>query len=174
MTTPTSPSAATAAGQAWLTHLLCQLGVAAPITTAPLAGFEQLEGLWLTIESGQLSPAQVQLLLGESGQVLDAIQYLLNITYNINRPKDDHGVFTLELAGHRLKRLQELQAMADRVAAEVRASQTEVEMPPLSAAERRLVHTLFKDVPDLKTCSRGQEPDRRLVVQPRSAVDVET
>jgi spoIIIJ-associated protein len=166
MTTPLSPSAD---GQAWLTQLLTQLGVSASITAAPLAGFEQLEGLWLTIESGELSAEQVQLLLGEGGQVLDAIQYLLNITYNINRVKDDHAVFTLELAGHRLKRLRELQAIADQVAAEVRASQAETEMPPLSAAERRLVHTLFKDVPDLETFSRGQEPDRRLVVQPCSA-----
>jgi spoIIIJ-associated protein len=177
MTTELSQSDSTAshatepvvAGQAWLTDLLKHLGASPSITPAPLAGFEQLDGLWLTIESAGLSPEQTQLLLGEKGQVLDAIQYLLNITYNINRAKDDHAVFTLELAGYRLKRLQELQALADQIAAQVRETHAEVEMPPLSAAERRLVHTLFKDISDLETFSRGQEPDRRLVVQPRSA-----
>lgn len=159
----------TAVGQAWLGQLLEHLGSPAPITPQPLAGFEQLDGLWLTIESESLSSEQTQRLLGEGGQVLDAIQYLLNITYNLNRAKDDHAVFTLELDGYRLQRLQALQALADQVAKQVRESQKEAEMPPLSAAERRLVHTLFKDIADLETFSRGQEPDRRLVVQPRSA-----
>ena len=42
-------------------------------------------------------------------------------------------------------------------------------MPLLSSAERRQIHNLLKDMEDMETESRGQEPDRRLVVKPRSA-----
>jgi spoIIIJ-associated protein len=155
-------------GQQWLQHLLAQSGFAANVKEGALPGFEQLEGVWLTIQASDLSEQQVQLLLADSGHALDAFQYLLNINLNLGKDKDHHTSFTIELADHRRQRLQELQALADQVAAEVRATQREAEMPPLSAAERRLVHTLFKAVPDLETFSRGQEPDRRLVVQPRT------
>lgn len=154
-------------GQQWLQNLLAQSGFAAQVTAGPLPGFEQLEGVWLTIQAQDLSEQQVQLLLAEGGQALDAFQYLLNVNLNLGKDKDHHTAFTVELGDHRSKRLRELQALADQVAAQVRATQAEAEMPPLSAAERRLVHTLFKAVPDLETFSRGQEPDRRLVVQPR-------
>jgi spoIIIJ-associated protein len=156
------------AGQQWLHTLLGKAGLPANVMAGGLPGFEQLEGVWLTIQAAELSPQQVELLLGEGGQALDAIQYLLNVNLNLGKDKDQQTSFTIELGEHRVKRLRELQALADQVAAQVRQTQAEVEMPPLSAAERRLVHTLFKAVPDLATFSRGQEPDRRLVVQPQA------
>jgi spoIIIJ-associated protein len=156
-----------AQSQQWLQDLLAKTGLAVTVTPGGLPGFEQLEGVWLTL-GGDITAAQVQLLLADNGQPLDAIQYLLNVHLNLGKDKEHHTAFNVELAGHRHQRLQALQAMADQVAEQVRSSQTEVEMPPLSSAERRLVHTLFKDVPDLATVSRGQEPDRRLVVQLRT------
>ena len=55
----------------------------------------------------------------------------------------------------------------EQVAQQVRQTGEEVEMKSLSSAERRQIHTFLKDAEDLETESRGQEPDRRLVVRRR-------
>jgi spoIIIJ-associated protein len=163
MTTSQATSQA-AQGQQWLETLLSLSGFPATVKDE-LPETQAIDGPWLTINEADLTAEQANLLLANDAQILDAMQYLLNVTQNLGQDKDAQTAFTVELAGFRFKRLQELQALADQVAASVRESGTEQEMPPLSAAERRLVHTLFKSVPDLETYSRGQEPDRRLVVR---------
>ena len=98
-----------------------------------------------------------------------AMQYLINATLNIGQSRDDQAVYTIELAEHRLNRYKELRSLAEQAADQVRQTQTEFVTPALSAAERRMVHTILQDEPDLETFSRGQEPDRRLVVRLQSA-----
>jgi spoIIIJ-associated protein len=56
-----------------------------------------------------------------------------------------------------------------QIAEQVRQTGQEVEIKSLSSAERRQIHTFLKDANDLSTESRGQEPDRRLVIRLRSA-----
>lgn len=130
---------------------------------------------WLAIDSSTLTPEQTQLLIGEEGNVLDAIQYLTNTTLNIGRGEEDQTAYTIELAGYRVQRQMELQQLADQAAQQVRETGGESEIAALSAAERRQVHTYLKATyADLTTYSRGKEPDRRLVVQllqPDEAVD---
>jgi spoIIIJ-associated protein len=155
-------------GQQWLETLL------------PLAGFDasvgteqpQLEaefGHWLTIQASDLTEEQVDRLLASGAATLDAIQYLINATLNIGQSRDQQVVYTVELADHRLNRYRELRSLAEQAATQVRQSQTEFVTPAMSAAERRMVHTILQDEPDLETFSRGQEPDRRLVVRLRLA-----
>jgi spoIIIJ-associated protein len=120
---------------------------------------------WLTIPDDALSAEQLHILLGDEGQVLDSIQYLINSTLNIGQPKELQHAYTVELNSYRAKRQLELQAMAEAAAKQVRETGKEFEMVALSAAERRQLHTLLKSFGDLETYSRGQEPDRRLVVR---------
>jgi spoIIIJ-associated protein len=120
---------------------------------------------WLTIDHAHLSADQVQAVLGTEGAVLDAIQYLANTTLNLGQPEAAQQAYTIELAGYRVRRQSELQAMADQAAQQVRETGKAYEMLALSAAERRQVHTYLKAFDDLETESRGREPDRRLVVK---------
>jgi spoIIIJ-associated protein len=120
---------------------------------------------WLTIDHAHLSSDQVQAVLGTEGAVLDAIQYLANTTLNLGQPEAAQQAYTIELAGYRVQRQSELQAMADQAAQQVRETGKAYEMLALSAAERRQVHTYLKAFDDLETESRGREPDRRLVVK---------
>ncbi|MEN9216256.1 MAG: R3H domain-containing nucleic acid-binding protein [Gloeomargarita sp. HHBFW_bins_162] len=148
-----------ARGQAWLQEVLRLTGVNVPVTIDP-------QRQWLIIETQD--PRHIQALLGPQGTVLDALQYLANVNLNLHLPPEEQFPFTLELAGYRAKREKELAALVARVAEQVRTTQQEVAIPHLSAAERRQVHTLFQQYPDLETVSRGQEPDRYLVVLPRT------
>lgn len=151
-------------GQAWLTTLLQLASLPSTAEAAPIEAHED-GSCWLTIEATGLTPEQVSALLGTQGEVLDSIQYLINTTLNMGRAEDQQQPYTIELDSYRSRRQVELKNMAEQAAQQVRATGEDVEMAALSAAERRQVHTFLKSYEDLETSSRGQEPDRRLVVR---------
>lgn len=155
-------------GRQWLEELL-RLSSFPSTVNAELSPVEQEEpsSYWLTIDETPLTPQQIQLLIGPEGSVIDAIQYLANTILNIGRSSDQQASYTVELQGYRIRRQEELREMAEEAAVRVRQTGQEIEMKSLSAAERRQVHTFLKECTDLKTESRGEEPDRRLVVRLR-------
>lgn len=151
-------------GKQWLEELLRLAGVPSRVSSEPNAEVP-IEGGWLTIDADRLTPHQIEVLLGPGGLVLDSIQYLANSILNLGQDSDNQGAFTVDLAGHRMQRYVELKAMAEQAAEQVRETGRDCELKSLSSAERRQVHTILKEYDDLETCSRGQEPDRRLVVR---------
>jgi spoIIIJ-associated protein len=152
-------------GQAWLEQLFAASHLSAPISAALQENFSE-QSCWLTIDQSALPSEQVTALLGEGGKVLDAMQYLANVTLNMGLADEDKGAYTIELAGYRARRSEELVAIAEQAAQTVRESGQEYEIQSLSSAERRQIHTILKEHSGLETMSRGQEPDRRLVVKP--------
>ncbi|WP_193195042.1 protein jag [Nostoc sp. MG11] len=164
-------------GQQWLKSLLELTGISAEIQgdleTAQSQDSDSPEpdNYWLTIDKTNLTPEQIQLLIGIDGSVLDAIQYLANSVLNLSQPQEEQASYTIELNGYRVKRQAEIRALAEAAADEVRFSGQEVEIKSLSSAERRQVHTFLKDFGDLETFSRGKEPHRHLVVRPAVAVE---
>ncbi|PZO42977.1 MAG: RNA-binding protein [Leptolyngbya sp.] len=154
---------AATAGVNWLTTLLTMQGLPSTVTAQQVED-ESGESCWLTIAEAPLSSEQVQALIGDGGAALDSIQYLANTTLNLGKGQDEQQAFTIELAGYRAKRLEELKAMAAAAADQVLASGEEHEMQGLSSAERRQMHHFISAHEGLATFSRGREPDRRLVV----------
>jgi spoIIIJ-associated protein len=168
------PSSAQVAQQ-WLSQLLnyCSLDVSISITPPDCAQtrLKDFGGHWLTLDSQGLDESQLQSLMGEKGVVLDAMQYLVNATLNLGQDSSSQAAYTVELLGRREQRYLELAQMADDVAAQVRGTGEEVAMMPLPPAERRLIHTILGESEDLQTYSRGQEPQRCLVVGPKQPPD---
>ena len=158
-------------GQQWLEHLLKLAALPASVN----ANLDEVNSLdeshWLTIDSANLTEAQIETLTGADGVVLDSIQYLLNTILNLGQADEQRRAYTVELNGYRIRRQTELQQMAEQAANQVRETGEEYEMKALSSAERRQVHTFLKPFEDLETYSRGQEPDRRLVVRRLQAQD---
>lgn len=152
-------------GQQWLQELL-HLGDLKVDVKSELHPDYGGDSCWLVIDDSQLSSDQITTLLGANGDVIDAMQYLANTILNLGLESDQQCAYTVELAGYRLRRFKELDAMAETAVAQVRETGQEYELKDLSAAERRQVHTILKEYGDLETFSRGQEPDRRLVVRP--------
>ncbi len=161
-----------ARGTAWLQTLLGYSGVSASISGEfeedAIASEDSPEGesFWLTIDRTNLTPEQIQILIGIEGSTLDAIQYLANSILNLNQPPESQASYTIELNGYRVKRQEEIQALAFRSAEQVRSTGREVEIKSLSSAERRQVHTFLKEYSDLETFSQGREPHRHLIVRP--------
>jgi spoIIIJ-associated protein len=155
-------------GQQWLEELLRLSSLPASVeATDEDESQEDKPSYWLTIDKTQLTPQQIQTLIGPEGAALDAIQYLANSILNLGQDEEQQAAYTIELDGYRLRRQEELRALAAHAAQRVRETGEEFEMKSLSSAERRQVHTFLKECDDLETQSRGQEPDRRLVVRLR-------
>jgi spoIIIJ-associated protein len=161
-------NASAQAAQKWLSTLLSHFSLDIPIDTTPphsaQTRLKQFGGQWLTLNAEGLSELQVQSLMGSNGAALDAIQYLVNATLNLGQDTSSQAAYTVELLGHREQRYLQLAQLADDVAAQVRETGLEVAMTPLPPAERRLIHTILGEAEDLQTYSRGQEPQRCLVV----------
>ncbi|MGB3207717.1 MAG: R3H domain-containing nucleic acid-binding protein [Crinalium sp.] len=152
-------------GQQWLDQLLKLVGVPTVVSIEPPSeDVEISSGYWLTIDHSKLTPEQIDILIGPEGSTLDAIQYLANSILNINQDREQQSAYSIELDGYRLRRQAELRSLADHAAQQARETGREYEIKSLSAAERRQIHTFLQDCEDLETFSRGQEPDRRLVV----------
>jgi spoIIIJ-associated protein len=155
-------------GQQWLEELLRLSRLPANVQVSHTDSLqEDKPNYWLTIDQTKLTAKQIQILIGPEGAALDAIQYLANSILNLSQDEAGQAAYTIELDGYRLRRQKELRAMADYAAERVRQTGEEFEMKSLSSAERRQVHTFLKECDDLETHSRGQEPDRRLVVRRR-------
>ena len=154
-------------GKQWLEQLLSLSGIATIVDTQQPAETSP-PNYWLTIDPTTLTPNQIELLIGAEGATIDAIQYLANASLNIHQAEDLQAGYTIELDGYRQRRAIALKAVADEAAVRVRETGAEVVLQPMSSAERRQMHTFFDSDPsysDLSTYSRGQEPDRRLVVK---------
>ncbi len=156
-------------GKEWLEQLLELMNLTTTVTTE---GFEivtsDLNSRWLNIDGSNFTPEQKQQLIGNKGESIDAIQYLANTVLNLGAESEAQSSFVIELDGYRVRRNQELAVLTQEAIDRVRETGQEVEIPGLSSAERKQIHSLLQDVEDLKSESRGQEPDRRLIVQPQS------
>ena len=104
------------------------------------------------------------LLIGKHGSTIDALQHL--VARAAYRGQSDRKLVVVDAAGYRERRESALQRLADRAVSDALDFGRPVELEPMSAAERRLVHTYLRDRTDVQTHSEGDEPDRRLVVTP--------
>jgi spoIIIJ-associated protein len=104
------------------------------------------------------------LLIGKHGATIDALQHL---AARIAFRGDSHRKsVTIDAAGYRERREAALQRAADQAVEDALSYGRSVELEPMSAAERRIVHTYLRDRSEVATHSEGDEPDRRLVVSP--------
>jgi spoIIIJ-associated protein len=104
------------------------------------------------------------LLIGKHGSTIDALQHLvLRAAY---RGQEHRKQVTVDAAGYRERRESALHRMADRAAAEALRYDRPVELEPMRAPERKIVHLYLRDRIDIDTHSEGDEPDRRLVLTP--------
>ena len=105
------------------------------------------------------------LLIGKHGQTIDAIQYLANaIVYR--GQTEDRKAIVVDAAGYRERRKASLDALAVRSAERAASTGQRVELEPMTAVERKVVHLRLKDYPGVTTSSEGTEPNRFVVIAP--------
>ena len=107
------------------------------------------------------------MLIGRHGQTIDAIQYLANAILFRGRYEERKPVI-VDAAGYRDRRQATLDALALRLAEQAAATGQRVELEPMTAVERKIVHEKLKDDPEVETASEGTEPNRYVVIYPRN------
>src|SRR6478752_10073302 len=104
------------------------------------------------------------LLIGKRGQTIDALQLLC---YQAAfRGLRDRKRVVVDAAGYRERRRETLESRADRAAEQALSSNRQVEMDPMSAQERRVIHERLKERSGIETYSEGDEPNRSVIVAP--------
>jgi spoIIIJ-associated protein len=77
----------------------------------------------------------------------------------------DHLMFLVDVNDHRAKQIRDLQTKAVMMAERARSFQYDVELTPMSAYERLIIHTTLQDSPNVKTESQGEGRNRRVVIK---------
>jgi spoIIIJ-associated protein len=108
---------------------------------------------------------ELGLLIGKHGQTIDAIQYVANAA--ARRGGGDAKDVVVDAAGYRERRRATLETMAVRSAQQA-LREGRVELEPMTAIERKIVHLRLQEFPGVATSSEGAEPNRFVVV---SALD---
>lgn len=112
-----------------------------------------------------LEGKELGLAIGKRGQTLDALQYLTNVV--ANRGQKERVRFIVDAENYRERRRKSLEQLADRLAKEVIRTREKITLEPMSAADRKIIHTHLQHYAGVKTISEGEEPNRRVVLWPK-------
>ena len=152
-------------GEAAVARELLERVVSALDVEARVDVTEADEEVVATVTGGDLG-----VLIGRHGQMIDALQYLANAMAH-RSVGDERRRIVVDAAGYRARRSATLETLARRSAEQASATDRRVELEPMSAVERRIVHEALKDDPEVETASEGVEPNRYVVVLPRRSAD---
>jgi spoIIIJ-associated protein len=108
---------------------------------------------------------ELGLVIGKHGQTIDAIQYLVNAIVWRGQV-DGRKQVVVDAAGYRARREATLESLAVRSAERAVSSGRAVELDPMTAVERKVVHLCLKEFPGVGTRSEGTEPNRFVVIEP--------
>ncbi len=103
-------------------------------------------------------------LIGRGGRTLMALEYVVNAV--VNREGDEQWRVNIDVGGYKRRRDERLRQTAHRSADQVRKNGEPVELEPMSAAERRVIHMTLAEVPGVRTESAGEARDRRVIIHP--------
>jgi spoIIIJ-associated protein len=117
-----------------------------------------------------LTGPDLGIVIGRHGQTIDALQYLANAMAH-RALGSERLPITVDAAGYRARRLAMLESLARQSAQRAAATSRRVELEPMTAVERKIVHELLKDDPEVETVSEGSEPNRYVVVLPGHSAD---
>lgn len=110
----------------------------------------------------RLNGSDMGLIIGRRGQALDALQYLANIV--ANRYSDKFVRIVIDAENFRERRRQTLEELSDRLAERVSRSGKEIVLEPMSSQERKIIHSRLQNHPHVRTFSKGEDPNRRVVI----------
>jgi spoIIIJ-associated protein len=105
-------------------------------------------------------------LIGHHGDTLDALQYLANLASARKNSKGerDKSRVTIDIEGYRKKREETLRALARRMANKAKRNRRSVMLEPMSAYERRIIHSEIQNIEGVSTNSIGSDNNRKIVI----------
>ena len=145
-------------GVAFVKSLIHNMGITANITTS-----DREDGGKIIAVSGDEASVRI----GHHGETLDQLQYLVNLAANKKEGDDDEREYTrilVDVEGYRSRREDTLRSLAWRMSNRVLRSGKPVTLEPMSAYERRIIHSEVQKIKGVTTHSIGVENNRRVVI----------
>lgn len=112
-----------------------------------------------------ISTEQSALLIGKMGDNLTALQSIINTIYRHNEP--EAGFVGIDIEGYKKDRVEKVQAIAQEMAQKAIETGEDQHLKPMNAFERRSIHTLLSEDPNIITDSEGDGLSRHIVIKKR-------
>lgn len=148
------PEAGSARLREFLSTVLALLGVQGAIRIIEKAD----------LITADISGEELGVLIGKRGQTIDALEFLANMVLYPD-PRARKAV-SLDAQGYKRRRQASIERLAYQKAEEAVRKGRPVQLQPMTAAERKIVHLALKDWSEVTTQSEGREPDRAVVIRP--------
>ena len=147
-----------------LESLLVRLGVEASVVSEDKPPFEQgseaSEVITINVTGDDLG-----ILIGRRGQTLAALQHMVRLI--VAHQMKARVPIVIDVEGYKQRRYSALQALAWRIAEQVKERKKQFALEPMPAYERRIVHLSLADDPDVSTESTGVGEVRKVVIMPK-------
>ncbi len=149
------------AAEGILETLLSMMGVAASVVS-PVESFAEGEAtapITFDIKGDDLG-----ILIGRRGQTLSCLQYIVRLM--VGHQTEAWVPIIIDVEEYKQRRYEALQALAERIAEQVKAGGESFTLEPMSAYERRIIHITLAEHPDVTTRSIGEGQARQVVISP--------
>ncbi|MDQ3957695.1 MAG: KH domain-containing protein [Actinomycetota bacterium] len=150
---PATPEDVAATAEEFVSGLLKSLDLEAEVTSA-------IEGDTATVE---IAGESLGGLIGRRGQTLDALQEITRTA--VQRRLKARVRVLVDVEGYRARRRASLAEYARSIAERAKERGTEIELEPMSAYERKVVHDAVAEIDGATSFSEGVEPNRKVVVR---------
>ena len=147
-----------------LETLLSLMGVSASVVPSTKLLVEGEEGTTDSVTL-EIRGEDLGILIGRRGQTLSCLQYIVRLI--VAHKTKAWLPIIIDVEGYKQRRYEALQALAWRMAEQVKAKGAPFTLEPMSAYERRIVHLALVDHPDVTTESIGEGEARKVVILPK-------
>ena len=114
-----------------------------------------------------INTPEAAILIGNKGETLGAISHILKKIIGKDEEQDGDEKFFVDIEDYQNKRIQEIKNKAVILGERARFFKKDVELSPMGAYERMIVHSTFTNYPDLETESQGRGVERRVIIKYR-------
>ncbi len=153
------------AAKSVLEKLLDLMGVPATVELLAEAPFPEDMGGGEKALAFDVKGDDLGILIGRRGQTLACLQYIVRLI--VTQQTKSWVPIIVDIEGYRRRRYESLQALAWRMAEQVKAKRMPFALEPMPAFDRRVIHLSLADHPEVTTQSTGEGESRRVVILPK-------
>jgi len=108
----------------------------------------------------------IERIIGRRGQIMEALQHLVSKVSYRDRMTSDGKPIVVDAGGYREKQVEKLITLAERMGEKALKTRTIIELSPMSAHDRRIVHMALAEMDGITTRSEGEGEERRVLIVP--------
>jgi spoIIIJ-associated protein len=116
--------------------------------------------LWFMIET-----PDSRFMIGREGETLRSLNHLVRKMVENSTATEEVSNIFIDINGYQKKRFDNLKNVAHMMAERAKYFKSNIEVEPMPANERRIIHMFLEKIPDIKTESEGYGPNRRVVIK---------